>query len=405
MTQLPAVNDKDLAQLSWLEPEDQLEHFARIALSVFAEPSDSHMGYMISIFGPVLSLNLVLQQIPINTIRELLPEQTDFEEFTTRHLRAMKRYQPRISLFDVQRTIEMTNAVKATTLVPQDLGFPNGLHDLDSHSPWLLWFRGQPLSLESYRAVSIVGTRTASDYGLSCTRMFAEFAAQENLKVISGGAVGCDAAAHEAALNAGGQTFAFLAGGIDQMYPWQNRQLFQKIMASGAVFSESPPGTMPTKWRFLRRNRLIAAASRATLVVEAGWRSGTKNTAEAAAELGRDVGVVPGPIDYFGSQGCYRILQEMPSTVVHDRESFLNLVGISKGDKDSTPKGFLGNLELRCLDALGPTGKGIYQIARETGMSEFETNIAISSLELLGYARRCNSGWRRGLALENKSGD
>ena len=395
LDKLPSVGIEDLRQINWADPGEQLEHFARIALSVFSEPSDSHMAFLIATFGAVRTLSLLLGVDSISALQEEFSLTADDEEFATKHQRAVQRYQPRISLRSVQNAIAITQANKARTLLPSDLSFPFGLHDLDNHAPWLLWSKGNLSEVSCESSVSIVGTRTASEYGRNCTRLFSEIAAQENFTVISGGALGCDAEAHTAAIEAGGNTVAFFAGGIDLLYPWQNQDLFQRIISHGLLISESPPGVAPTKWRFLRRNRLIAAASRATLVVEAGWRSGTQNTANAAAELGRDVAIVPGPIDYFGSQGSFRIFSSMPTTLVYDRESFLTFLGRDELPTEARVADFLGSLDLRCLDALTATPKSTLALAKESGMSEFETNMALASLELVGLAKRTSGGWRR----------
>lgn len=395
LDKLPSVGLEDLRQINWADPGEQLEHFARIALSVFSEPSDSHMAFLIATFGAVRTLSLLLGVDSISALQEEFSLTADDEEFATKHQRAVQRYQPRISLQSVQNAIAITQANKARTLLPSDLSFPFGLHDLDNHAPWLLWSKGNLSEVSCESSVSIVGTRTASEYGRNCTRLFSEIAAQENFTVISGGALGCDAEAHTAAIEAGGNTVAFFAGGIDLLYPWQNQDLFQRIISHGLLISESPPGVAPTKWRFLRRNRLIAAASRATLVVEAGWRSGTQNTANAAAELGRDVAIVPGPIDYFGSQGSFRIFSSMPTSLVYDRESFLTFLGRDELPTEARVADFLGSLDLRCLDALTATPKSTLALAKESGMSEFETNMALASLELVGLAKRTSGGWRR----------
>ena len=136
----------------------------------------------------------------------------------------------------------------------------------------------------------------------------AELAAS-GVTIVSGAAYGIDGMAHRAALNAGGVTVAMLAGGVDRAYPAGHTELLARIAAHGVVASEVPCGSAPTKWRFLQRNRSISALAQATVVVEAGWRSGSLNTAGHAAALGRPLGAVPGPITSTTSTGCHLLIQ------------------------------------------------------------------------------------------------
>ena len=151
--------------------------------------------------------------------------------------------------------------------------------------------------------------------------------AGHGVSVVSGAAYGIDGAAHRAALTAGGTTIALLAGGADRPYPAGHGELIERIAASGAVVSEAPCGTTPTKWRFLQRNRLIAALSDATVVVEAGWRSGSLNTAAHAAALSRPLGAVPGPVTSAASAGCHRLLREFDARCVTNSADALELLG------------------------------------------------------------------------------
>jgi len=175
------------------------------------------------------------------------------------------------------------------------------LGELGPHRPYLLWVAGDLDAFES-NSVSIVGTRWPSRVGLEHARDLAE---QIGLPVVSGGAVGIDSAAHRAAIENNAPTLAVMAGGLDRAYPQQNWELFHKIVrAGGAMVSELAAGAAPTRWRFLQRNRLIAALSDATYVVEAGYRSGSLNTANHAKLLGRPVWAVVGPKDAPHARGC-----------------------------------------------------------------------------------------------------
>ena len=200
------------------------------------------------------------------------------------------------------------------------VGYPVELEDL-SNPPEMLYVLGDPEALAS-SGLAVIGSRRATPYGKSCARRFSSNAASRGVTIISGGAKGCDSAAHEAALDAGGRTVVFLGGGCNWIYPAANAPLFQRVIDNGgAVVSEYPWDFQPKRWTFRARNRLIAALSRAVLIVEAGLPSGTFTTADDALELGRDILVVPGAITSEASRGSNRLLCQGAYPVVDD-ESF-----------------------------------------------------------------------------------
>lgn len=194
--------------------------------------------------------------------------------------------------------------------------FPKALR-LIPDPPEKIYLIGEAAALSE--GLAIVGARKATPYGLSCARHFAGRAAERGITVISGGAVGCDSAAHEAALEKGGRTLVFLGGGCDELYPAKNRDLFQRIIDShGAVASEYPWDYPPLRHTFRRRNRLIAGLSRATMIVEAGLPSGTFSTADEALNADKDVLVVPGSIFSKSSHGANRLIYQGATPVVDD---------------------------------------------------------------------------------------
>ena len=200
------------------------------------------------------------------------------------------------------------------------------LGDLGDHAPLALWLRGDAAAL-SGAGVAIVGARASSSYGEHVATELASELAGEGWTIVSGGAYGIDGTAHRAALRAGGITVAVLAGGIDRAYPAGHAQLFDRIAASGALVSEVACGGAPTRWRFLERNRIIGALADATVVVEAGWRSGSLNTAGHAAALGRPLGAVPGPVTSAASAGCHRLLREYDARCVTSAADVRELLG------------------------------------------------------------------------------
>jgi DNA protecting protein DprA len=202
----------------------------------------------------------------------------------------------------------------ATFLTPQDLTWPQSVNDLAA-PPIGLVIKGDPKLLTG-NSLAIVGTRNPTQYGVRIAQDFAAGFVDRDWAIISGGAYGIDAAAHKGALIAEGVTVAVIAAGIDINYPAGNARLFAEIAELGCLVSEVTPGTPAIPSRFLTRNRLIAALSNATLVVEAAFRSGSLRTARDAAELMRPVMAIPGPITSPVSEGCHRLIGERAAEIV-----------------------------------------------------------------------------------------
>lgn len=225
----------------------------------------------------------------------------------------------------------MTLSGERSELSCSDKGYPPSLMRISS-PPQRLYVVGDPHALRE--GLAVVGARKATPYGISCARRFAGAAASQGVAIVSGGARGCDAAAHEAALAAGAPTVAFLGGGCDRLYPAEHRGLFQRIVdAGGAVVSEHPWDCEPRPYFFRLRNRLIAGLSKAVLIVEAGLPSGTFSTADEALAAGRDVLVVPGAITSASSRGANRLLFQGALPIVDDEtfdEALFSLFGCLK---------------------------------------------------------------------------
>lgn len=235
----------------------------------------------------------------------------------------------RASSLAPERDLDSLDRLGGGLLIPEDPEWPTGVDDLGPAAPVALWFRGAGPVPRGSSTLAVVGSRDATGYGQSVTRSLAGGLATRGLTVMSGGAYGIDAMAHRAALASGTgmpPTVAVMAGGLDRYYPAGNEDLLRDVVAQGLLLSELPPGASPTRHRFLQRNRIIAALSVAVLVVEARWRSGAQNTAGHALGLGREVGVVPGPVTSPQSAGCHRLLRESPAVVVSDVEEALALI-------------------------------------------------------------------------------
>ncbi len=214
----------------------------------------------------------------------------------------------------------------ARRLLPADPGWPTQLDDL-ADPPTDLWWRGAAdLRLLAATSVAIVGSRDATSYGLGVARDWAAELCAAGWCVVSGGAFGIDRAAHLGALAVGGPTIAVLAGGVDVPYPRSHAGLLAEIGLAGGLLAECAPGTTARKHLFLRRNRLIAALCRATVVVEAGLRSGALSTARHAAALCRPVLAVPGPVTSPSSAGTNRALQDRLAFPVTSAAEIIEMV-------------------------------------------------------------------------------
>ncbi len=285
-----------------------------------------------------------------------------------------------------------------TLVVPGDPAWPAGLDDLGDAAPFALWCRGTPPAAGS---VAVVGSRASTGYGERVAFDLAEGLASRGVGVVSGGAYGIDAAAHRGAIAPGGPTFVVLAGGVDRAYPAGNARLFEEALATGGgVLAELPPGALPTKSRFLQRNRLIAAVTGATVVVEAAWRSGALSTARRAADLLRPVGAVPGPVTSMASAGCHRLLREGFAVCVTDVAEVVELLPGGTGTDPVAEGGpaderMLDPLAIRVHDALSlRAGAETDVVATRAGVSLDAVRSALGLLELAGLAERRSDGWR-----------
>jgi DNA processing protein len=211
---------------------------------------------------------------------------------------------------------------RPTRLLPGQRDWPAAFDVIDG-PPHEIWARGDLALLGDLPRIAIVGSRAPTPYGEAQARRFADAFAAAGIGVVSGLARGVDAAAHAAALDAGGATIAVLGSGVDR--PWPADSLADRVAAEGLLLSELPLGTGPRRHHFPRRNRLISALSEAVLVVEAAWASGSLITARWAADQGRAVFALPGRVDHPMARGCHRILREGATLVTSPEELLLDL--------------------------------------------------------------------------------
>ena len=273
------------------------DRLARVLLACASEPGDAVTGRLVQAFGAVETVRLGL----------LPPAGEGKVRVDVDHWRA--RVGPRLNVNRAREALDATERGGAQVLIPGDEGWPKGMRVLGDHAPVALWVRGDPAHL-SQPAIGVIGARAATGYGAHMAAEIASDAVGQGVVVVSGGSYGIDATAHRATIMAGGATVAVLAGGVDRLYPAGHNQLFEQIEKSGALVSEVPPDAAPTRWRFQQRGRLIAALSSAMVVVEAGVRSGALLQAAQAAEFGKPVGAVPGPVTSAASAGCHRLMRD-----------------------------------------------------------------------------------------------
>jgi DNA processing protein len=287
----------------------------------------------------------------------------------------------------------------ARLLIPGDSEWPTQLDDLEA-PPFALCVRGEgDLRTLALCSIAIVGARAASNYG---SRLASEIALQlgeRGWNVISGAAYGIDAAAHRGSLASGAQTAAVLASGIDQPYPSGHDRLFDAIAKNGVLVSEVLPGVTPTRGRFLVRNRVIAALTRGTLVVEAALRSGSLRTAADAMTLNRPVMAMPGPVTSPTSAGCHRLVIDHKAELVTDVEDVLIHIGPLEIDNTDAPRGVgardsLAN-EQKALLEIFPTRQAI-SVEKLAHLSDLPINRILALLGLLattGFIERDGAGW------------
>jgi DNA processing protein len=268
------------------------------------------------------------------------------------------------------------------------------------------WARGTASPADVFdRSVAVVGARAATGYGEHVATELGYALATCGMTVVSGAAYGIDGAAHRGALSADGPTVAVLACGVDVAYPAGHTKLLDQVAEHGLVLSEYPPGTTAARHRFLVRNRLIAALSSATVVVEAGVRSGARNTAATAAALGKQLLAVPGPITSGQSVGCHDLLRTKTAEIGASVGQILEDVGrVGENldvhtDRDAEtrrPTDALAGQALRVHEAL-PTrdGHSAEEVAADAGVPIARVRALLPELELTGFAERCESGWRR----------
>jgi DNA processing protein len=396
---------------------------ARIIWSAIAEPGDACAGALTQFVTPSEALCAVLEQQSAQSMLRRLCEIHEKtadplhshaetserraaglpDELKPRSLSAaVRRWMPRMLSLNLDSLIRTAVRHDMELVSPENPLWPQQLNDLGAHTAQMLWCSGET-SLLRQRSIAIVGARAMTHYGERVTSELALAASQSGATIVSGAAYGVDAVAHRVALQQNTPTVAVLAGGLDRPYPAAHKNLITAVANTGLVCSEVCPGTAPTRWRFLQRNRIIAALAAATLVTEAGARSGSINTAGHAAEIGRPVGAVPGQITSPASVGCHRLIREYGAELItnaHDVRALMG--GWCSAPEEETGESRLRacstpdrppSLHVRVLDALPVRGsRTVASVAQLSGLGESEVRQTLAELELLGNACRVDSG-------------
>jgi DNA processing protein len=281
---------------------------ARLILFSIIEPADPFWSYEInqrgglSVYHRIISGNHYLKQQDILKLQQQIM-QRQFKDLE----------------------LEISNA-GGVFITPEDNDWPIALADLAAPPIGLVIVGDRNVLLRLDKSISIVGSRQPTNYGLQLSYSLASQASLAGLVVVSGGAYGIDTACHNGALSVGGLCISVLAGGVNKLYPLENQKLFRNITKSGLLISEVMPNIESKPYRFLIRNRLIAALSRSTVVVEAKFISGSIRTARDAAEIFRPVFAIPGPITSALSEGCHRLIAERVADIATSLDEILEVI-------------------------------------------------------------------------------
>jgi DNA processing protein len=375
------------------------------ALSYLAEPDDAVLGTLLGMCEPAEMVAAIRAgRLPDRLTASLADcDPADRAAVT----RAIQRWRIRLPALPDDQSLAMLCRGGIRLVCPSDPEWPPGLDRLVSARPYALWLRGNAdLAFACMRSVSMVGSRAATGYGTHVAGEIAADLSERGWALVSGGAYGIDAAVHRGALITGGITIAVLACGVDHPYPAGHADLFEAITDDGLVISEWPPGSRPTRLRFLVRNRVIAALTRGTVVVEAGERSGALNTARHAAELGKPLMAVPGPVTSAQSAGCHKILRDWNGGCVTSATDITAMLASAGEELPGSSPVVPPRLEeltrddldldsARVLDAFPARGAvGVSTIAVRAGVDLDTVLSRIGRLAGAGFIQSSPTGWR-----------
>lgn len=373
--------------------EHDRERLARIALGRLFEPGDKRLDAL----------------LPGMTAYQLFEQLSAWSPDDPLLVSASKDVAARLERLRPDIDLEIAAKLGCRFVIPGDAEWPEQVERLQGKAlvqgrtgaPLGLWVRGR-LRLDALTSsVAIVGTRDATSYGSEVAAQLASQLSTNGHVVVSGGAFGIDAAAHRGALASPvGQTVAVLACGIDKVYPEEHARLLQAVSDRGAIVSELPPGLPVTRMRFLGRNRVIAALTNGTVVVEAAARSGAKNTAKWATAINSPLMAVPGPVTETVSVGVHDLIRSGQAVLVTCAEEILEIVGRPGEYLVAVPRGperrrdRLTTTQRQILDAVPvATPASAVSIARAAGIHPGTVGSALATFETYGLVERMADGW------------
>lgn len=295
-------------------------------------------------------------------------------------------------VLEMDQELAEAEKLNVQIMARDDPAYPENLQNIYDPPP-ILYVKGE-LKKTDQKAIAIVGTRQATQYGLESARKFSYLLAQMGITIVSGLALGIDTAAHQGALEAKGRTIAVLGSGVDQIYPATNRDLAKKIANSGAIMSEFSLGFMPDTWTFPQRNRIISGLSLGVIMVEGHYDSGAMITAKLALDQGREVFAVPGQIELDQSKGPHWLIKqgaklvETVDDVLEELHIGLNLKTDNRESKIENRKLELSDEERKIVETLTRGPKHLDLIAQESNLTIPQVSSLLTQLEIKGAVRQ-----------------
>jgi DNA processing protein len=352
-------------------------------IAMITEPGDRMAGALARSLGRLALVELLIDGLDIATVVAALKAageldgcRQSFGDLEGTLADSRQRWLPRFSKSRLEHLFSQSAALNLQLVTAEDTNWPAGLDDLQDSAPAMLFVEGEPATLSKLsQAVSIVGSRAASSYGLKVTSSLVRELAKVSRITVSGGALGIDAQVHRSSIESELPTLAVMAGGMDRKYPSANFRLFKQVIERGALLSEMPPGVAPTRWRFLQRNRLIAALTPTTVVIEAGIRSGSIRTANNALELSRELYAVPGSVLSGTSLGTNSLLADSKAQVLCDLKYF------ATGSENKSTQLIESSLANRAQDAIRESNfPTLPEVAKLAGLTISESELALREL-------------------------
>ena len=389
MTNPQILNDQELESLtqpfqkSEYSKDRALELASAGCIAMITEPGDRMAGALARCLGKLSLVGLLIDGLETRSVVEALQQRgqldscrQSFGDLEGTLADSRQRWLPRLSKSRLEQLFSQSAALKLKLVTAEDANWPTGLGDLQDSAPSMLFVEGDPVKLTKLsQAVSIVGSRLASSYGLQVTSSLVRELAQVARPTVSGGALGIDAQVHRSSIEQRISTVAVMAGGMDRKYPSANFKLFKQVIDQGVLLSEMPPGVAPTRWRFLQRNRLIAALTPITVVVEAGIRSGSIRTANNALELSRELYAVPGSVLSGTSLGTNALIADNKAQILSDLKCF------ATGSFSISNQRIESAIANRAQDAIRESGfPSLPEVAKLAGLTLSESELALREL-------------------------